>query len=42
VWLAWEGDVPGQQFVDLADGVVCDLSKDVMEIELRVKSVELG
>jgi len=33
--------VPRQQFVDLADVVVSDALEDVLEVELRVESVEL-
>jgi len=34
--------VPGKQFFDAVDGVVGDLSKDVLEIDLWIESVELG
>ena len=40
--LCGERHVPGEQSVDLVDGVVGDLGKDVEEIELRVESVEFG
>ncbi len=35
-------DVPGQQLGDAVDGVIADSGEDMAEIELRVKSVELG
>ncbi len=35
-------DVPGQQLGDAIDGVISDSGEDMAEIELRVKSVELG
>ena len=34
------GEVPGQQFLDAADGVIGDLGQDGAEIEFRVESVE--
>ena len=34
--------VPWQELVDLADGMVGDALKDVVEIEFRVAAVELG
>ena len=34
--------VPWEQFVELADGVVCDPGEDVVEIEFRVEPVEPG
>ena len=37
-----EGDVPWQQPVDLTDGMIGDLSEDVVKIELRVEAVELS
>lgn len=40
--MAGERYVPRQQFVDLADGVVCDAFEHMVEIELRVEAVELG
>ncbi len=42
---AWKGgqcDVPGQEFADAVDGVVGDAFEHVVEVELRVKLVELG
>ncbi len=35
-------DVPGHQFGDAIDGVISNSGEDMAEIELRVKSVELG
>ncbi|MBB5058850.1 hypothetical protein HDF16_003573 [Granulicella aggregans] len=40
-WSGWEGYVPRQQFVDLADGMAGDAIKDVVKIEFRVEPVEL-
>src|ERR1035437_2344895 len=40
--LAGQREVPGQEFVDPADGVVGDAFKDVLEIDLWVEPVELG
>ena len=34
--------LPWQQLVDPADGVIGDSFQDVLEIDLRVKAVELG
>jgi len=34
--------VPGQELVDTVDGVVCDAFKNVVELELRVETVEFG
>lgn len=36
------GQIPGKQFVDAIDGMVCDATEDQPEIELRVESIELG
>ena len=35
-------EVPGQQFVDAVDGVICDLAQDVPQVAFGIKSVELG
>ena len=40
--LVGQGEVPGQQVVDPADGVVCDAFRDVVEVDLRVEAVEFG
>jgi hypothetical protein len=42
--LVWAGDryVPGEQFFDAVDGVVGNSGEDVLEIDLRVESVEFG
>ena len=40
--LSCEVDVPRKKFVDPGDGMVCDLSEDVVEIKYRVEAVELG
>lgn len=39
---AWERQVPWQEVVDPTDGVIRDPVEDVLEIDLRVESVELG
>ena len=35
-------NVPGQEFGDASDGMFCDASEDMAEVEFRVESVELG
>ena len=40
--LLGERQVPGQEVVDLADGVVGDALEDMLEIDLWIESVELG
>jgi hypothetical protein len=35
-------EVPGQEFLDAADGVVGDLGQDGAEVEFRVESVQPG
>ena len=35
-------EVPGQEFLDAADGVVGDLGQDGAEVEFRVKSIQFG
>jgi hypothetical protein len=35
-------DVPGQEFLDAADGMVCDLGQDGAVVELRIKAIKLG
>ena len=35
-------EVPGQEFADAGDGVVCDTLKDVPKIEFRIEAVEPG
>ncbi len=37
-----EGEVPWQEISDPADGVVGDAFEHLMEIELRIETVELG
>lgn len=37
-----ECDVPGQEFGDAVDGVVGDAFEDMVEVEFRVLTVELG
>ena len=34
--------VPGQEILDVADGMICDLSQHGAEIEFRIDAVELG
>jgi len=36
-----QGEVPGQQFLDTADGMVGDLGEHGAEIELRIEAVQL-
>ena len=35
-------EVPGQEFADAGDGLVCDTLQDVPEIEFRIEAVEPG
>jgi len=37
----WD-EVPGQEFLDAADGMVGDLRQHGAEVELRIETVELG
>ena len=36
-----QGEVPGQEFLDTADGMVGDLGEHGAEIELRIEAVQL-
>jgi len=38
--LEGRGEIPGQEFVDPADGVVGDLRQDRAEIEFRIEPVQ--
>ena len=41
LWLG-DGEVPWQQIRDPADGVVWDPFEDLVQVEFRIKTVELG
>jgi hypothetical protein len=36
-----QGKIPGQEFLDAADGMISDLGQYAAEIELRVEAVQL-
>jgi len=36
------GEIPGQQFFDAVDGVLCDAGQYVPQVTLRIDSVQLG